>query len=58
MTLTARWSCYGCDAAGEGTPAAVDKAAEKHTREAGHSTCTYLTPTTTTKEASRVGQAR
>lgn len=44
--LKAQWVCRepGCPEGGEGTGKAVDKAAEKHTKQAGHATSSWSEP--------------
>lgn len=41
---SAAWACreQGCDEHGTGTQAAVDKAAERHAKNADHTTATHL----------------
>ena len=49
ITLVATAHCQRSDwTAGSGDPAVVDRAAEAHTRKAGHPTGTVATPATTT----------
>ena len=38
--LRASWHCMDCQESGSGTPAEVDKAAERHVKREGHSTIT------------------
>lgn len=44
--LRSAWSCADCDAAGEGPDS--DRAADKHTRTARHSTRVWTAPEETT----------
>lgn len=42
--LAGAWRCLVCDATGTGEPAAMDRAAEKHTKTTRHSTAATSTP--------------
>jgi hypothetical protein len=44
VTASARCLCPGCGWIAAGTMAAVDRAADKHTRTTGHPTATIATP--------------
>lgn len=35
------WRCYSCPESGTGTERDCDRAAEDHTKQARHATCTY-----------------
>jgi len=44
ITLSAVASCVVCGVIAEGDPAECDRAAERHTRNAGHATVVEATP--------------
>lgn len=45
ITLAGFWWCLCCDESGTGTLTQVDKAADRHTRSAGHGTVAGAVPT-------------
>jgi hypothetical protein len=47
VKTSARWSCADCPATETSTDAAaIDRAAERHVRTTGHTTCTRITGAT------------
>lgn len=43
-TTITTWACASCDTSHTGNPAAMDRAAEKHTKTTGHPTRCWTVP--------------